>query len=72
MCHLMILRLFRLTTKVISSVTKTPILFTGPMTKANCQAAEKLQSTMNQVQYHARQLKTSRKLYPNSFDRLGS
>ena len=62
--HLMILRLFRSTTKVTSSVTKTPTLYTGPMTRANCQAAEKLQSTMNQVQYHAQQLKTSRNYIP--------
>ena len=46
----MILRLFRSTTKVTSSVTRIPIPFTGPMTKANCQAAEMLPSTMNQVQ----------------------
>ena len=50
--------------KVTSSVSKTPTLFTGPTTKANCLAAEKLQSTMNQVQYHAGRLKTSRNYIP--------
>ena len=37
-----------------SSVYKTPTSSTSLMTKANCQAAGKHQSTMNQVQYHAR------------------
>ena len=41
------------------------------MTKENCQAAGKHQSTMNQGQSHAR-LEDLKKLYPNSFDRLGS
>ena len=41
-----------------------PTSYTGPMTKANCQAAEKLPSTMNQVQYYARRLKTSRNYIP--------
>ena len=54
-CHLMILRHFRSTTKVTSSVTKTPTLYTSQMTKENCQAAGKYQSIMNQGQYHARQ-----------------
>ena len=60
----MILRHFRSTTKVISSVTRIQTSFTGPMTKANCQAAEILPSTMNQVQYHAKWLKTSRNYIP--------
>ena len=47
-CQLMILRHFRSTTKVTSSVTKTPISYTSQMTKENCQAAGKHQSTMNQ------------------------
>ena len=68
----MILRLFRSTTKVTSSVTRIQTSFTGPMTKANCQAAEMLPSTMNQVQYHARRLKTSKNYIPTLFDRLGS
>ena len=68
----MILRLFRSTTKVTSSVTKTPTSFTGPMTKANYQVAEMLPSTMNQVQYHASTVEDLKKLHPNSFDRLGS
>ena len=38
----MILRLFRSTTKVTSSVTRIQTSFTGPTTKANCQAAEML------------------------------
>ena len=50
----MILRHFRSTTKVTSSVYKTPNSSTDPMTKANYQAAGKHQSTMNQGQYHAR------------------
>ena len=53
-CHLMILRHFRSTTKVTSSVTKTPTSYTSPMTKENCQRAGKHQSTMNQGQCHAR------------------
>ena len=52
--HPMILRYFRSTTKVTSSVYKTPNSFTSPMTKANYQAAGKHQSTMNQGQCHAR------------------
>ena len=38
-CHLMIPRHFRSTTKVTSSVTKTPTSYTSQMTKENCQAA---------------------------------
>ena len=53
--HLMILRHFRSTIKVTSSVTKTLTSFTSPTTRGNCQAAERHQSTMNEVQYHARQ-----------------
>ena len=45
---------FRSTTKVTSSVYKTPTSSTSPTTKANCQAAGKHQSTMNQGQCHAR------------------
>ena len=52
--HLMIPRNFRSTTKVTSSVYKTPTSSTSQMTKANCQAAGKHQSTMNQEQCHAR------------------
>ena len=52
--HLMIPRHFRSTTKVTSSVYKTPNLSTSPTTKANCQAAGKHQSTMNQGRCHAR------------------
>ena len=52
--HLMIPRHFRSTTKVTSNVYKTPNSFTSPTTKANCQAAGKHQSTMNQGQCHAR------------------
>ena len=52
--HLMIPRHFRSTTKVTSSVYKTPTSSTSQMTKANCQAAGKHQSTMNQGQCHAR------------------
>ena len=52
--HLMIPRHFRSTTKVTSSVYKTPNSFTSPMTKANYQAAGKHQSTMNQGQCHTR------------------
>ena len=52
--HPMILRHFRSTTKVTSSVYKTPNSSTDPMTKANYQAAGKHQSTMNQGQCHAR------------------
>ena len=46
-CHLMILRHFRSTTKVTSSVTKSPTSSTSPMTRGNCQAGERHQSTMN-------------------------
>ena len=52
--HPMIPSHFRSTTKVTSNVYKTPNSFTSPMTKANCQAAGKHQSTMNQGQCHAR------------------
>ena len=52
--HLMIPRHFRSTTKVTSSAYKTPTSSTSQMTKANCQAAGKHQSTMNQEQCHAR------------------
>ena len=55
-----------------SSVYKTPTSYTSQMTKANCQAAGKHQSTMNQGECHARPWRIWRKLYPNSFDRLGS
>ena len=68
----MILRHFRSTTKVTSSVYKTPNSSTDPMTKANYQAAGKHQSTMNQGQCHTRPWEDLKKLYPNSFDRLGS
>ena len=54
-CHLMIPRHFRSTTKVTSSVTNTLTSSTSPMTRGNYQAAERHQSTMNQVQYHTRQ-----------------
>ena len=70
--YLMIPRHFRSTTKVTSSVYKTPTSSTSQTTKANCQAAGKHQSTMNQGQCHARPWRIWRKLYPNSFDRLGS
>ena len=53
-CDLMILKHFRSTTKVTSSVTKTPTSYTSQMTKENCQAAGKPQSSMNQGQCHAR------------------
>ena len=53
-CHLMIPRHFRSTTKVTSSITKTPTSSTSPMTRENCQAAEKHQSTMNQGQCRGR------------------
>ena len=53
-CQLMILRHFRSTTKVTFSITKTPTSYTSQMTKENCQAAGKHQSTMNQEQCHAR------------------
>ena len=65
-------RHFRSTTKVTSSVYKTPTSYTSQMTKANCQAAGKHQSTMNQGQCHARPVEDLKKLYPNSFNRLGS
>ena len=68
----MIPRHFRSTRKVTSSVKKTPTLYTGQMTKENCQAAEKHQSTMNQGQCHAKTVEDLKKLYPNSFDRFGS
>ena len=68
----MIPRHFRSTTKVTFSVYKTPTSSTSLMTKANCQAAGKHQSTMNQGQSHARPWEDLKKLYPNSFDRLGS
>ena len=45
--YLMIPRHFRSTAKVTSSVYKTPTSYTIQMTKANCQAAGKHQSTMN-------------------------
>ena len=47
-------RHFRSTAKVTSSVYKTPISSTSQMTKENCQAEGKHQSTMNQGQCHAR------------------
>ena len=53
-CHLMIPRHFRSTAKVTSSVYKNPTSFTSQMTKANCQATRKHQSTKNQGQCHAR------------------
>ena len=68
----MIPRHFRSTAKVTSSVYKTPTSSTSQMTKANCQAAGKHQSTMSQGQCHARPWRILKKLYPNSFDRLGS
>ena len=42
------------TAKVTSNVYKTPTSSTSQMTKENCQAAGKHQSTMNQGQCHAR------------------
>ena len=60
MCHLMILRHFRSTTKVTSSVTKILTSSTSPMTRGNFQAAEKFRSTMNEGQCHAKWWKTSR------------
>ena len=68
----MILRHFRSTTKVTSSVTKTPTSYTSQMTKENCQAAGKHQSTMNQGTVSCKTMEDLKKLYPNSFDRLGS
>ena len=49
---------FQINNKGQLSVYKTSTSSTSPMTRANCQAAGKPQSTMNQVQYHAGQLKT--------------
>ena len=68
----MILRHFRSTAKVTSSVYKTPNSSTDPMTKANYQAAGKHQSTMNQGTVSCKTVEDLKKLYPNSFDRLGS
>ena len=45
---------FQINNKVTSNVYKTPNSFTSPTTKANCQAAGKHQSTMNQGQCRAR------------------
>ena len=63
---------FRSTTKVTSSVYKTPTSSTSQMTKANYQAAGKHQSTMNQGTVSCKTVEDLKKLYPNSFDRLGS
>ena len=52
--HQMIPRCTRSTTKVTSSVKKTPTSSSSQTTRANCQGAGKHLSTMNQVQYHAR------------------
>ena len=68
----MIPRHFRSTTKVTSSVYKTPTSSTSQMTKANYQAAGKHQSTMNQGTVSCKTVEDLKKLYPNSFDRLGS
>ena len=67
----MIPRHFRSTAKVTSSVYKTPTSSTSQMTKENCQAAGKHQSThtRDSVMQDRGGLK---KLYPNLFDRLGS
>ena len=58
--------------KNTSSVYKTPTSSTSQMTKANYQAAGKHQSTMNQGQVSCKTVEDLKKLYPNSFDRLGS
>ena len=71
-CHLMIPRHFRSIAKVTSSVTKTPTSYTSQMTKENCQAAGKHQSTMNQGTVSCKTIEDLKKLYPNSFDRLSS
>ena len=63
-CHLMIPRHFRSTAKVTSSVYKTPTSSTSQMTKENCQAAGKHQSTMNQGQCHARPWRILRNYTP--------
>ena len=53
-CHLMIQRHFRSTTKVTSSVYKTPTSYTSQTTKETCQTVGKHQSTMNQGQCNTR------------------
>ena len=72
-CHLMIPRHFRSTTKVTSSVTKTPTSYTSPTTRGNCQAAERHQSMNHEPgTVSCKMVEDLKKLYPNSFDRLGS
>ena len=68
----MIPRHFRSTTKVTSSVCKTPNSYTSQTTKANCQAAGKHQSTMKPGTVSCKTVEDLKKLYPNSFDRLSS
>ena len=63
---------FRSTTKVTSSVYKTPNSFTSPTTKANCQAAGKHQSTKNQGQYHARPWRILRNYTPTHLTDLAA
>ena len=68
----MILRLFRSTTKVTSSVTKTPSFIHRPNDKG------KLPGSRDAPIYHepgtvsCKTVEDLKKLYPNSFDRLGS
>ena len=68
----MILRYFRSTTKVTSSVYKTPNSFTEPNDKG------KLPGSREAPIYHepgivsCKTVEDLKKLYPNSFDRLGS
>ena len=71
-CHLMILRHFRSTTKVTSSITKTPTSLHKPNDKG------KLPGSREAPIYHepgtvpCKTVEDLKKLYPNSFDRLGS
>ena len=68
----MILRHFRSTTKVTSSVYKTPNSSTDPMTKGKLPGSREASIYHEPGTVSCKTVEDLKKLYPNSFDRLGS
>ena len=68
----MIPRHFRSTAKVTSSVYKTPNSSTDPMTKAKLPGSREASIYHEPGTVSCKTVEDLKKLYPNSFDRLGS
>ena len=70
--HLMIPRHSRSTPKVTSNVRKIPNSYTSPTTRANCPGSREAPIYHEPGTVSCNTVEDLKKLYPNSFDRLGS